>query len=546
MTGAAEATRPASRRIGHPGWLVGYGAAAVLAFPQRVGDFVIDGGLWLGPLSVTFLLVGIAGLAPARAARRAFLASWLANAAILHWIYVVTARYGGAPPAIGVLAVLGIALYPAAATSGVAAAIARLGRGGFATPLVAAAVWTLGDHLRSIVGGGFPWALLGYTQLANPGLMPWAAIGSVFLVGFGAALGGALLAALFTHSDPGPRRLRGVATGTLVWIALHAYGLSTSVDRDATSATTTRIAVLQGNIEQGEKWTPENRGRTFAHYETLTRAAAAAGAELIVWPETAIPSPIELDMPVFHRLSELAREVDASLIVGAVGVDVSPMSGSVTDWYDSAFAIEPDGRYVARYDKTKLVPFGEYVPLRALLGRFIHALARGSAALDVSAGRAPVALQLAVADRDGERVRSIRLGVPICYELLFPELVRHFVADGAELLVAITNDAWYGRTGAPDQFLAITAMRAAENRVAVVRAANTGFSGIIDARGRIREKSGLFESGYVIADVELGDGPGASRASFFARHGGIFVRGCWLGVAVVVVIALRASRRIDR
>lgn len=543
MTADHALPRPASRRLGHPAWLVAYVPVTIFAFPQRIGEFAVDGGLWLGPLSVTCLLLGIAGLSPRRAAGRAFLASWLAHAGILHWIYVVTVEHGGAPSPIGVLAVLAIALYPAAATSAVGATLAWLSRGGFATPLVAAAVFTSGDHLRSFFAGGFPWALLGYTQLDNPGLLPWAAFGAVFLVGFGAALGGALLAALLGASVPGAPRMRGVAAGATVWLALHAFGLFGPDAADGGRGTTTRVAVLQGNIEQSRKWTPEFRAVALAHYESLSRAAGRAGAEIIVWPETAVPTPIEYDAGVIGRLSDLARAQAASLIIGAVGADVSPTSGSVTDWYDSAFAVEPDGRFVARYDKTKLVPFGEYVPLRGLLGRFIHALARGSAALDVTAGRAPVALQLAVSGRGGAQSGSVRVGVPICYELLFPELVRHFVVDGAELLVAITNDAWYGRTGAPDQFLDITAMRAAENGVPVVRAANTGFSAIIDAEGRIRERSGLFERGYVIADVELGGRPAGARASFFARHGGLFVRGCWLVVAGVAAIALRADLR---
>jgi apolipoprotein N-acyltransferase len=181
-----------------------------------------------------------------------------------------------------------------------------------------------------------------------------------------------------------------------------------------------------------------------------------------------------------------------------------------------------------------------------VLGHFVEAIARGAAKLDVSAGTKPIAMQLEVPGRGGARAGSVRLGVPICYELLFPELIRHFVVDGAELLVAITNDAWYGRTGAPDQFLALTAMRAAENGVAVVRAANTGFSAIIDARGRIRDRSELFERGYRVADVRLGGGSGASGASFQARHGDVFVRGCWMGVALVAGVGLRAQYRSRR
>lgn len=537
IVGPAATVRPG----GHPAWLVAFVPATIFAFPQRFGDFMVDGGLWLGPLSVLCLVLGISGLRPRRAAGRAFLASWLAHAAILHWIYVAMVRHGGAPPPVGVLAVLAIAVYPAVATAAVAAVLAWLSRGGSIAPLVAAAVFTLGDHLQSFVAGGFPWTLLGYTQHRNPALLPLAAFGAVYLVGFATALSGALFAAGVDGFRRGAWRSRPISLGAIVWIALHAIGLWVGAARPIEVAPATRrVAVLQGNIEQGRKWTPENRSRTLAHYESLTRSAADAGAELIVWPETAVPSPIELDDDAYRRVSQLARDVDATLVIGAVGVRVAPTSGSVTDWYDSAFAVEPDGRFVARYDKTKLVPFGEFLPFRAVLGRFIRAIARGAAVLDVSPGAAPIAMPVEVrGDRDGE-MRDVRLGVPICYELLFPELVRHFVVDGAELLVAITNDAWYGRTGAPDQFLAITALRAAENGVALVRAANTGYSAIIDARGRVRERSALFERGYVIADVGLGGGPGAAGASFFARHGAVFVVGCWGAVLLRVAVESRA------
>ena len=132
-----------------------------------------------------------------------------------------------------------------------------------------------------------------------------------------------------------------------------------------------------------------------------------------------------------------------------------------------------------------LVPFGEYVPFRALLGTFVEAIARGAANTDVSAGRTPRAVAVPLADGS-----TLLAGVPICYELLFPDAVRRFLspagAAGAEMLLAITNDAWYGRTGAPHQFLVMTALRSAENRVWTARAANTGISAVIDDRGRVR------------------------------------------------------------
>ena len=156
--------------------------------------------------------------------------------------------------------------------------------------------------------------------------------------------------------------------------------------------------------------------------------------------------------------------------------------------------------FVDRYDKTHLVPFGEYVPLRAVLGRLLGAVARGIAESDVSAGLVPRALELtwpARGARASEQTTrtGVMVGVPICYELLFPDLVRRFVDDGAGVLLAITNDAWYGSTGAPHQFLAITAMRSAETGVWIVRAANTGISAIIDGRGRVRD-----------GDIDIRDG----------------------------------------
>jgi apolipoprotein N-acyltransferase len=193
------------------------------------------------------------------------------------------------------------------------------------------------------------------------------------------------------------------------------------------------------------------------------------------------------------------------------------------------------GELLTRYDKTHLVPFGEYVPLRSLLGVFFQALATGISSSDVAAGPAPRAISLPLAGRGDsqESEASVMVGVPICYELLFPDLVRRFVGDGASVLLAITNDAWYGRTGAPYQFLALTAMRSAESGVWTVRAANTGVSAIIDERGRVREQTAIFERSYLVADVPLL--PPQSGASFYVRHGDLFAGVCWIAVAALAL-----------
>jgi len=165
-----------------------------------------------------------------------------------------------------------------------------------------------------------------------------------------------------------------------------------------------------------------------------------------------------------------------------------------------------------------------------LLGLFISSVASGATSLDVSAGEAVRALDLG---RDG-----LRAGVVVCYELLFPDLVRRFAADGGELLLAITNDAWYGRTGAPHHFLAITALRSAETGVYTVRAANTGVSAVIDSAGRVRERTRIFEPGFIVADVPVRDGDG--DGTFYVRNGDVFARSCCI---LLVAVAARARWR---
>lgn len=523
----------ASDRVKPLPWLAGYAVATFLSFP--VGGAGVDVGFavaWLGPAC---LLVGLRAAPPGRAARLAFLASLAGHTAVLHWIYVVIVTYGHASPIIGVIAPVGLAAYLAAHTALFAAAVAWLrpfdatGARRWTGPFVVAALWTAVDHLRSFSLSGFPWATLGYAQHANPALLGLASLGSVYALSFTTALGGAGLALLWRGRAwrPGLAALAGVAL-------LHALGLAvgraTPPDGDAPRV---RIGVIQGNIDQDVKWSPEWADRTLAIYEDLTRRAVADGALWIVWPETAVPGSVYTDPILRARLQDLAEETGATLVVGGVGV-VDGADGR--RYFDSAFVVDADG-VRERYDKAHLVPYGEYVPLRDLFGGLFTAVARGIASTDVSAGAGPRALALPL-----RGARTVPAGVPICYELLFPDLVRGFVGDGAQVLLAITNDAWYGKTGAPHQFLAITALRSAENRVWTARAANTGVSGFIDARGRVRVQSGIFERGYLVGDVPLR--ASAKGGSFYTRRGDLFAWGCWIGVAAAAVARRRSPSSV--
>jgi apolipoprotein N-acyltransferase len=278
--------------------------------------------------------------------------------------------------------------------------------------------------------------------------------------------------------------------------------------------------VVQGNIEQDVKWSAVWIEQTIERYESLSRAAAADGAAVIVWPETAVPGGLELDPELRARVAALARETRAALVVGGVGLSLD-LRGRPTAYYDSAFVFAPDGELRGRYDKTHLVPFGEYIPFQDWLGKILSAVARGIAQVGVESGGEPRALAIPLPDG-----REIRFGMPVCYELLFPDLVRHFAADGGRALLAITNDAWYGRTGAPYQFLAITELRAAETGLAVARAANTGVSAFIDGAGTTRVATPIFEPAWRVEDLPLHPDP--AESTFYVRHGDLFVLGCWI------------------
>jgi len=520
----------AGRRLG---LLAAYVVVTLLSFPHPVLGGVLDLGQVLAFGSPALFILGLHGLEPRRALRLGFLASLAAHSAILHWIYVVTVTYGHAPPVVGVLAPVLLAIYIAAFGAAFAWGFRRFAQAGLASPLAAALLWTALDHLRAFLFTGFPWAVLGYAQHESAALMALAPYTGVYGLSFVTVLVGAALARALGD------RAEGRSSGAAVWgslaaaAALYALGLALQAGGADDPDTSVRIAAIQGNIDQGEKWSVRRKQDILVAYESLSREAAADGARWIVWPETAVPGALEGDPELRARVSALARETDAELVLGGVGLT---LGGNLrpSAYFDSAFVVDPSGEIRDRYDKAHLVPFGEYVPFQDLIGVVVKAVARGIAPVGVTAGAGPRPVQLAA---PGGLVPA---GVPICYELLFPDLVRGFVDGGAQVLLAITNDAWYGRTGAPYQFLAITALRSAENRVWTVRAANTGVSAIIDSRGRVREQTPIFERAWLAADVPLRGAP--LGGSFYSRHGDVFAMACWAGVAILGILSARRAR----
>jgi apolipoprotein N-acyltransferase len=514
--------------------LWGGAAAAVLfvSFPHPIAGRVIDFGWLLAWVAPALFLAAVQGLPPRRAALWGFGISWAAYSAILHWIYVVTVTYGHAHPVIGVIAPIALASYIAAFGGAFAWSQAWLGARGLASPWSAAIAWAALDHLRSFLLSGFPWAELGYAQHQNPALLGLASFTAVYGLSFATVLGSAALLGAVQSARERARPSAAALSAFAMVAALHGLGLA--APRPVDGPERVRTAVLQGNIDQGVKWSLDWIEQTLATYESLSRAAASDGAEVIVWPETAVPGGLEADPELRARVEALARETGAALVVGGVGFELD-LRGEPTAYFDSAFVVGPDGHILDRYDKSHLVPFGEYIPFQDWLGRILTAVARGIAQVGVEASAAPRAV--AVPLRDG---REVRVGTPVCYELLFPDLIRRFAADGGRALLAITNDAWYGRTGAPYQFLAITELRAAETGLWIARAANTGVSAFIDGAGEAHDATPIFEAAYRVFDLPLHPAP--ASATFYVRHGDVFAYACWLlWLAHFAIGALRSS-----
>ncbi|MDP2657019.1 MAG: apolipoprotein N-acyltransferase, partial [Candidatus Deferrimicrobium sp.] len=283
-----------------------------------------------------------------------------------------------------------------------------------------------------------------------------------------------------------------------------------------------KVAIAQGGIDQTVKWDPENQLATLEIYGELTRKARDAGAQVVVWPETAAPFFYGWEAELSRRLDAIAVSGGIPVIFGAPWFD--PAAGG--KFYNSVFHMDARGVVLGRYDKRHLVPFGEYIPLRSVLF-FLSKLTAGEE--DFSTGTGPALVQV------GGRA----VAASICYEALFPALIREGVLGGAAWLVNVTNDAWFGDTVAPHQHLAMARMRCVEFRRPMVRAANSGISAIIDRDGGIAASLGLFRRGVLVAAVRP-----ATGETVYAKTGEIFGISCSILTLLAFIFPLRGSHGI--
>ncbi len=449
------------------------------------------------------------------------LAAGLAHyVALLYWIVFVTHVFGhlNLILAIGILLLLAgyISLYTAVWSLGVAWGDRR----GLGLIWWAPVLWVTLEMGQTYIISGFPWELLGNGLFLHPVLLQLADITGVYGLSFLIVLVNATLYRLLfpPRGQTAPVKQAVVVALILVaWVGYGYYRLN-ATEKLAAASPKLKVAVCQGNLKQGEKWKKEMVLATLDRYAELTRQVK--GAQLVVWPETAAPFFFMRTPDLDARVREIAKESGTYLLFGSPAFE---LTSEGEHYFNRAYLLSPQGETIGTYDKAHLVPFGEYVPLRhyfpfTLIGKMVPMVG------DFAEG--PVGATVSLPEG--------AIGPLVCYESIFPYLSRAQVANGAHLLVNITNDAWFGKTAAAAQHLSMAVLRAVENHVCLARAANTGISAFIDGSGHI-----LWQSQLYVPDAHAMELAWLPGGSLYSRIGDAFAWACIIICGLALILARR-------
>jgi apolipoprotein N-acyltransferase len=534
------------RQIHYSAWLlVGLSSLLqILIFP--LPGFYILSWVAFAPLIVALLRARPAGAleidgsvnlqaaTPAQAFLLAYISGILWYAGTCYWIYNTMHEHGGLSVPAAALALFLFCLYLGLyhGLFGLLLGLAAGPRRDNRLALVSVPfLWVATELARTRVTG-FPWDLLGTAQVDNISLSRISTWTGVYGISFEIMLVNVAVAAAFLV----PRKKRA----TLLAAALAAAAvLQAGRLVDAPAIPADRAALLvQENIPVDENWTRDTFERTLHELTDLSVKAETSSssssrvtesaygrANLIVWPES--PAPFFANDPLFREpVSEMARETHSWVVTGAIGsTPATPGGAAASEVFNSAALVSPTGDWTARYDKVHLVPFGEYLPFPKLFA-FAGGLTKEVGEFKAGESRAPL-------DAGSER-----LGIFICYESVFPDEVRQFADQGAQVFVNISNDGWYGDSGAYAQHLNQTRMRAIENDRWILSATDTGVTASIDPYGRTVAQLPRKERGVLVAPYAL-----TSVTTFYTRHGDWFAYLCAIisGAALLMRFTLRAQ-----
>lgn len=462
---------------------------------------------------------------------KALFLGWITGAAhfmgLLHWVIVAMTYYGELSMLSSSLLLLLLALYLGLYV-GIFGALLGYFRSRYLddAAVIAPVVWALLEYLRTYLLSGFPWCLLGYSQYRNLLVIQMSDMTGIYGVSFIIIVVNVSLYLIskwvMNEFDSFPVRYTLFTIGMVAVVIFYGDFRKNTIESLDAKSPPLRITLVQGNIDQNQKWESAYLNETLLIYKELTMKAAQDPPALIVWPETAVPCYFTPESMPAHFLSNLSKQLHTPIAFGSLAYDVRKSNPNEYSYYNSAFLISPQKKVLARYDKIHLVPFGEYVPLKPLLP-LVEKMVAGIG--DFSPGRHDVLFSLPRAT----------FGFLICYEIIFPNLSRKYGHGGVGFLVNITNDAWFGQTGAPYQHFSMAVFRAIENRVSIVRAANSGISGIIEPTGQIQAQTPIF-----VRTVLQGVIPVNPKPTFYSQYGDIMVALC--GITLLGMIISKKMR----
>jgi apolipoprotein N-acyltransferase len=493
------------------------GFLLILSFP-KYGNGIVA---WLALIPLFFALKDAA---PREAFKTGFFTGLVAHVGILYWITYVVVQYGYLPVYVGIGAMLLLSAYLSLYTACFAWGVVFLRQRGIRIFWSAPLIWTVLEFLRGRLLTGFPWENLAYSQYLYPKVIQLADITGIYGITFAIVMINALLYGVWSERFRGRSVRLEAVVACLMILMIIGYGAYRIERIEALLKEAPRkgVALIQGNIDQNLKWDPLYQLETIDIYRSLSRQAAPSESGLIVWPETAAPFYFQQRDAMQDAVVDVARSSGSVLLFGSPSYERE--NGDIS-YMNSAYLLKPDGTVSGRYDKVHLVPYGEYVPLRRIFP-FIGKLVAGVGDFKPGNGFYPLAL-------DG-----LHLGVLICYEGILPEAARDYKREKADLLVNITNDAWFGRTSAPYQHLSMTVFRAVESRLYLVRAANTGISAIIDPKGEILSRTGIFERTILKGDVKIID-----EKTYYAAYGDAFVYLCAITLLMITISTTQRRKK---
>jgi len=480
---------------------------------------------WLAWFAFVPLFVSLRNLSLKNSFYLGLFAGLVHYLSLVYWLAHTMSTYGHLPFYVSIPILLLLSFYLALYIALFSTAVTRLCPSPLFLLFIPPLIWVSLEYIRSFLFTGFPWELVGYTQFNMLHIIQISDLLGVYGVSFCIVLSNAVAFVIYLclmGKDWQEKRVQtklaagAMAAFVVIFGAIWFYGKwrINDIHELAVMSKSSKITIVQGNIDQAKKWEPALQKSSTIKYIHLSSLSKDLQPDLVVWPETATPFYFMHDTELSKLVLTGIHEIGTDFLIGSPAFT---LKSDKIEYYNSAFLVDAAGNVNGRYDKTHLVPFGEYVPMKKWLP-FVNKMVEGVGDFDT-----------------GEKGQTIKwqnssIGILICYEIIFPALSRAMVQNNASLLVNITNDAWYGKSSAPYQHFSMSVFRAVENRRSIIRAANTGISGFIDPSGSVIETTQIFEDSVITQKVPI-----LQVETLYSRYGDVFAMAC-LGWSVFFIL----------